>query len=113
VTKNLRDHLKTAMLRAKRQGYWFFLDREKRSFYALAIRLNIKFQSLSLIRALVKILKRLKELGNEEHAFFARGIPIAWLYSSFAERCGNPFAHEWRNNRTYIIYLGRFYTGNL
>jgi hypothetical protein len=108
VTNNLRTRLKAAMLKARRQGYWFALRTSERSFYALAIRLQIKFQSLSLIRALVKILKRLRELGDDEYAFLEKGTKIAWAFSSFAEKCGNFLAHEWRHDRNYIMYLGKF-----
>ncbi len=96
------------MTRSKRTGAWFNLKRSERSLYSLALRLNVKLESVSLIRAIVSVLKKLKEYGGRLYNELAEGSRLAWILSSTAVAWGNKEARSWRSERKYIIFLGTF-----
>jgi len=98
--------LRSAMLRARRKGYWFWLTKPERSLYSLALRLQVKFRSVDLLRALVSILKKLKSMGDERFVRLMEGARLAWTYSEAAVAWGNRAARDWRNERGYIGFLG-------
>ena len=95
------------MVRAKRRGAWFSLDRKEKSILYLSVRLQLKFESLDLLRSLASILKKLEERGETVYAWFQRGVKLAWAYSEFAVSCGNADARAWRNDQSYALFLGR------
>jgi len=104
--QTIRKHIKRTMLNAKRGGAWFSLDRKEKSILYLSVRLQLKFESLDLLRSLASILKKLEERGESLYASLQRGTRIAWRFSEFAVSCGNLAARGWRNDRAYAIFLG-------
>jgi len=102
----VKSHIKQAMLKAKRGGAWFSLDRKEKSILYLSVRLKLKFESLDLLRSLASILKKLEERGESMYACLQRGTMIAWRFSEFAVSCGNLSAKGWRNDRAYAVFLG-------
>jgi hypothetical protein len=105
--QQVKNRIKVAMVRAKRRGAWFSLDRKEKSILYLSVRLQLKFESLDLLRSLASILKKLEEKGETMYAWFQRGIRLAWAFSEFAVSCGNAGAKAWRNDRDYALFLGR------
>ena len=103
----IKNHIKQAMVKAKRRGAWFSLDRKEKSILYLSVRLQLKFESLELLRSLASILKKLQEQGETLYAWFQKGTKLAWAFSEFAVSCGNGSARGWRNDRSYARYLGR------
>ncbi len=103
----IKNHIKLAMLKAKRRGAWFSLDRREKSILYLSVRLKLKFESLDLLRAVASILKKLQQQGETVYAWLQRGTKLAWAFSEFAVSCGNVTARSWRNDRGYAIYLGK------
>ncbi len=99
------------MVASKRSRGWFRLTRQERSIVTLSLRLKIKLQSLDLLRALVSILKKMKENGNTLYVWLTRGVALAWAYSEAATSWGNDEAHKWRYDRGYILFLGRMFLG--
>ena len=93
------------MVRAKRAGAWFGLSRTQRGLYTLAMRLDIKLESFELLRALVSVLKCLRETCTRAGVGFVRAMSLAWAMSEAAVTWGNAKAHEWRNDRNYIRFL--------
>ena len=75
--------------------------------YELAMRLHVKLQSHDLLRALVGVLKDLRETCGVVGAAFVRATRLAWAISEAAVGWGNPKAREWRNDRNYIGFLAR------
>jgi hypothetical protein len=94
------------MRRSKRHGYWFGLSQIERSICTLALRLDVKFKSWTLLKALVSILKKLKEMGDELYVQMTRGLSLAWRFSTAAAEWGNAEAKAWRNDTDYARYLG-------
>ena len=93
------------MIRAKRSGIWFRLRRRERGMFELAIRLKVKLQSHDLLRALVAVLKDLRQTCDRAGAAFLRAMRLAWGISETAVGWGNPRAREWRNDLSYIRFL--------
>ena len=106
----IKNHLRKAIATSKRRGAWFSLDRTERSILYLATRLELKFSSLDLLRALTSILKKLEQHGETMHAWLQRGIKLAWAFSEFAVASGNRSASSWRNDRSYVLYLGQVFS---
>ena len=93
------------MTRAKRAGTWFRLPRLQKSLYGLAMRLDVKLQSHELLKALVSVLKALRETCDRAGVAFVRATRLAWAISGAAERWGNVKAREWRSDLSFIRYL--------
>jgi hypothetical protein len=108
----VKNHLRKAITASKRRGAWFSLDRTERSILRLASRLELKFTSLDLLRALTSILKKLEQHGETLYAWLQRGIKLAWAFSEFAVASGNKSARSWRNDRSYAVYLGQVFSNS-
>ena len=106
----IKNHLRKAITASKRRGAWFSLDKMERSILHLATRLELKFSSLDLLRALTSILKKLEQRGETPYARLQKGIKLAWAFSEFAVASGNKSARPWRNDRSYAAYLGRVFS---
>ncbi len=105
----IRALLKSTITKSRRGGYWFGLSQTERSLFSLAANLRIKFESVTLLRALVSILRKLKGMGDERYQQLRRGARMAWLFSEAAVSWGNQLARNWRNDREYILFLGKLY----
>jgi len=93
------------MTRAKRAGTWFRLCRRERAMYGLALRLDVKFRSYDLLKALVSVLKNLRDSCDGGYVALMRGTRLAWSFSEAAVSWGNERAREWRDDRAYIRFL--------
>jgi hypothetical protein len=111
--QRVKSILKRAVTSSKRRGAWFSLDRKERGILSLAIRLEVKFSSMALLRAITSILKKLEEFGDTLYSRLQRGAKLAWAFSEFAVASGNPSAREWRHDWAYIRYLGRVFQGSM
>ncbi len=98
--------MKRSIADSKRRGAWFSLERHEKSLLSLASRLEVKFESLDLLRAIVSVMKKLESLGDTLYARIERGTRLAWTFSEFARKNGNVTAQGWRTDRAYIDYLG-------
>jgi hypothetical protein len=109
-SKLVKSHLKKVLTTSKRRGAWFSLDRKEKSIVYLSLKLNVKFESLELLRSLASILKKLEQQGETLYAWLLRGTKIAWAFSEYAVSCGNESAVTWRNDRAFALYLGRVFS---
>jgi len=103
----IKRHLKKVLVTSKRRGAWFSLDRKEKSIVYLSLKLDVKFESLQLLRSLASILKKLEQQGETAYAWLQRGTKLAWAFSEFAVSCGNKSAIAWRNDRAFALYLGK------
>ena len=107
-TSKLREFFRREMFSAKRDGSWFRLGSVERGVYSLAVRLDVKLESAMLLRALVGVLKKLKEMGDRAYASLMEGMRLAWAFSDAAVSWGNEAAMEWRSDANYASFLGKF-----
>ena len=105
-SQRVKNFLKKSVASAKRRGAWFSLDRKEKGILSLSIRLELKFSSMDLLRAITSVLKKLEEHGDTLYTRIQRGIRLAWAFSEFAVAAGNASAREWRRDRSYVAYLG-------
>ena len=75
----------------------------------MSIRLELKFSSMDLLRAITSVLKKLEEHGDTLYSRIRRGFELAWAFSEFAVAAGNATAKEWRRDRSYADYLGSIF----
>jgi hypothetical protein len=92
--------------KSKRRGHWYRLSRMDRSFLTLVTRVQPTFRSHPFMKALVGVLKRLKEAGDRVYRALTHGTRLAWSFSRAAVSWGNESAKDWRNDRAYAFYLG-------
>ena len=114
VTDNPPEKIKklfnTLIQKSKRQGAWYRLSRQERGICTLAMRLKVKFESVGLLRALVSIMKKLGQFGESQYSRLMLGTRLAWAYSSVAVTWGYSGAKAWRNDASYIEFLGLFHS---
>jgi len=102
----LRSYLKRQMTLSKRRGGWFRLEKRERSMFSLALRINATFRGYELLKAMVGILKKLKEASDRTYGRLLKGLRMASAFSTFAVEWGNKLAKDWRNDIEYAKYLG-------
>jgi len=73
--------------------------------FELAMRLDVKLQSHDLLRALVSVLRDLRERFDQGFCTLMRATRIAWAFSELAVRSGNQKAKEWRNDMGFVRFL--------
>ncbi len=93
------------MIRAKRAGSWFRLSKQLRGMYELTMKLDVQLQSHDLLKALMAVLKTLKQDFDLAGGAFFRAMKVAWAFSEAAFRAGNAEARKWRNETKYIRFL--------
>jgi hypothetical protein len=108
ANEKIRILIKKQMTTSKRQGTWFRLNTQERSIISLALSLNVSFKSLELMRAIVSVMKRLQQVSSNSFSQLLRGSKLAWSFSEAAVSWGNPAARSWRNDASYIAFLGKF-----
>ncbi|MDG6902917.1 MAG: hypothetical protein JRM80_13290 [Nitrososphaerota archaeon] len=106
AAKKLRQVLTKEIQTSRRSGAWFRIGRMERGFLGLALRLRVRLDSPALLRALVGVLKKLKEAGDGAYARLAHGAKVAWAFSAAAVAWGNQGAKAWRNDLEYARFLG-------
>ena len=105
----IRSLVKRQMLLSKRRGSWFRLSHQERSIINLSLSLKVKFRSFDLLRAVVSILKKLRDTGRSFERGLLRGSRIARIFSEAAVSWGNQAARSWRSDRQYIAFLGNVF----
>ena len=109
ASEYIRLFVKKQMLLSKRLGSWFRLNLQERSIIDLALTLKVKFRSIDLMRAIVSILKKLRETGRSFNIKLLHGSRLALVFSEAAVSWGNRGASRWRSDRSYIDFLGKFF----
>jgi len=104
----IRLILSSIVAKAKRNGGWFKLNRLERGLVSLALRIGARFESGPLVRAIVSVLSRLKEVTHPCYEPLLRGAEIARAFAEAALAWGNALASSWKNDRGYALYLGLF-----
>ncbi len=105
----IRSLVKRQVLLSKRRGSWFRLSHQERSIINLSLSLKVKFRSFGLLRAVVSILKKLRDTGRSFNRGLLRGSRIARIFSEAAVSWGNQAARGWRSDRQYIAFLGNIF----
>jgi len=105
----IRLLLRRQIALSKRRGSWFRLNLQERSIIDLSLSLKVKFRSIELLRAVVSVLKKLRDTGRSFNRGLIRGSKIARIFSEAAVSWGNQTARGWRSDRQYIAFLGNVF----
>jgi hypothetical protein len=111
TVQSVRRTLASQMAKSRRNGSWFRLSSMERGILSLSLRLKVTFESAQLAKALVSVLKRLADLGDVVYSQLIAGTRIALAFADAAESWGNLAARAWRSDRSYALFLGRFFVG--
>ena len=110
ASERIRMMIKNRMTLSKRRGTWFRLNVQERTILNLALSLKVSFKSLGLVRAVVSVMKRLREVSDKSFAYMLRGSELAYSFSEAAVSWGYAAAEKWRSDKSYILFLGRLYS---
>lgn len=100
----LRD-LQSIVVKVRRARKWYLVDKLTRAFIESCLLMKLKtIKSRILMKAVIKTIKKLRELASEEAKLIDRGLSEAWRISELASIWGHPFSKNWRNNKYFIIY---------
>ncbi|MCS7367719.1 MAG: hypothetical protein NDF52_07565 [archaeon YNP-WB-062] len=103
----LLGELKDVVLRVKRARKWFLVDPLTKAFIKACMIMRIsRIRSMTLMKAIIRTIKMLREIVSGEYRLIQIGIQEAWRLSELASSWGHKTAKEWRNNRSYIILQG-------
>ena len=103
----LLGELKDVVLRVKRARKWFLVDPLTKAFIKACMIMRIsRIRSMTLMKAIIRTIKMLREIVSGEYRLIQIGIREAWRLSELASSWGHKTAKEWRNNRSYIILQG-------
>jgi len=69
------------------------------------MRLNVKLESPELLKALVSVLRSLREKFDGRYRALMKAMEVAWAFSEAAVKSGNECARAWRHEWTYIRFL--------
>ncbi|MDA4123617.1 MAG: hypothetical protein OK456_10605 [Thaumarchaeota archaeon] len=109
ASERIRMLIKKQVILSKRERSWFKLEVQERSIVDLALSLKVSFKSSELLRALVSIFGRLRQMGSRPFGeLLARGSRLAWSFSEAAVSWGNAAAKRWRSDTSYMVFLGIF-----
>jgi len=105
IVSLLIGELKRAVTRVRRARKWHLVSPLSRAFARACLIMNLKkIKSITLIKAIVKTVKELKELISKEYELIKIGIRWAWKFSMLASSWGHPSAESWRNDKAFILY---------
>src|SRR5271170_2237708 len=78
ASERIRMLIKKQVTLSKRERSWFKLEVQERSIIDLALSLKVSFKSSELLRALVSIFGRLRQMGSRSFTeLLARGSRLA------------------------------------
>ena len=99
------DAMVRAVKRVKRVRKWHLVDPLSKAFIKACLMMKLaKIKSMQLFKAIIKTIKKLKELVLEDHIPVKAGIRQAWKISMLASSWGHPSAQNWKNDKAFILY---------
>ena len=116
VPQEMRIMILKTIKKAKRLGVWKRIRRIERGILSLSSSLRITFKSVNLLKAIVTILKEIKQLISFTYKNYILGQKTAYKIARYAAENGYQQAAEWAKDINYIVWWGVFlnpltYTG--
>jgi len=100
----LLDELRGAVLRVRRARRWFLVDPLTKAFIKACMIMKMsRIRSMTLMKAIIKTIRILRQTISKEYELLQIGIQEAWKLSELASSWGHKTAREWRRNKSYII----------
>ena len=108
TSQKIRQAIIKVIIKAKRAGTWKRITSIEQGILTLAVNLQIKFQSINLLRAITKIIKQIIQQTYFQYQNYIRGIKTANVMAQYATALGYLQAAEWVRDRNYITWWGIF-----
>ena len=108
TNQKIRQAIIKIIIKAKRAGTWKRITSIEKGILTLAVNLQIKFQSINLLRAITKIIKQIIQQTYFQYQNYVRGIKTANVMVQYATALGYLQAAEWVRDRNYITWWGIF-----
>lgn len=104
LNARILDELKDAVLRVRKSRRWFQVNPLTKAFIKAFMVMKIdRVKSISLMKAVIKTIRELKQIVSREYKLVEVGVKEAWKLSELGSSWGHPTAYSWRNNKAYII----------
>jgi len=107
-SQRLKEVLKRIMVKAKRSGVWWKLNRIEQGILYLSSKLDIRFRSMKLLRSIIHVVKEIIERLSFTHQNYTIGLKAAYRAAKFASENGYKSAKEWVKDKNFIIWWGIF-----
>ena len=108
--QKLKNIIKKVVVKAKRTGIWWTLSKVEQGILSLSSKLEIRFKSMSLLRAIVGIIRRIFQLTSFTQKHYLLGLNLAYRMVKYAVSVGYAQAKGWLKDRAYIVWWGMFLT---
>lgn len=102
----IRADLAKIITKARRSGVWRKLEKIDRSVLLLSSKLEIRFRSMELLRAITRTVKEITKLTSFVYRNYLLGIKSAYRIAKYAVSCGYKEAALWSNDRNFAVFLG-------
>ena len=109
-SQKLKNMIKKVVVKAKRTGIWWTLSKVEQGILSLSSKLEIRFKSMSLLRAIVGIIRRIFQLTSFTQKHYLLGLNLAYRMVKYAVSVGYAQAKGWLKDRAYIVWWGMFLT---
>jgi len=106
--EKIRRMLSKVIVKAKRAGAWKRISPIERGIMTLAANLQIRFRSISLLRAIVKIVRQISERTSFAYQNCRRGVCAVYRMAEYAAEAGYGQARKWTEDRHFMIWWGIF-----
>jgi len=108
TSSKIRSAIMKAIVKAKRSGVWKRLERVDRAVLTLSTTLQIRFKSINLLRAILKVIKCIAEFTSFERRNYSIGVDIAQKVVKYTVGVGYMAAANWIKDKRYVIWWGIF-----
>ncbi len=105
-SKKIKNIIKKTIVKAKRSKLWWKLGNIEKGILKLATKLDIKFKSPKLLKAIAKIIKQITEQTSYMQKHYILGLKKAYKTVEYAISIGYVQAKEWLKEKAYIIWHG-------
>lgn len=105
-SKKIKNFITKTIVKAKRSKLWWKLGNIEKGILTLATKLDIKFKSLTLLKAIVKIVKQISQQTSYMRKHYILGLKTAYKTVEYAISIGYVQAKEWLKEKAYIIWHG-------
>jgi hypothetical protein len=104
----IKSSILKIIARARRSGVWNKMDKVDRGILELSSRLEIKFRSLTLLRSIAVIAKKIAEISSFTYRNYVLGMKTAYKMAEYAVQNGYAEAADWVKEKHFIVWWGIF-----
>lgn len=108
TSHEIKSSILKIIAKARRSGAWNRMERIDKGILMLSSRLEIKFRSLSLLRSIAAIARKIAEISSFTYRNYVLGMKTAYKMAEYAVQNGYGQAADWVKEKHYIVWWGIF-----